>query len=226
MTFLNKFAHINLSLSKNQKQQEEKTIDNNFVSKVFPNTTKHSLMQNKNATLSQTIYNETINNSISPPKDRNKPNIIDSLKFKKSLEVTVKKLKVQDNPFTSKLDSLRESKQKDKTEVLRKNVFSQDNFNLPVKDEKLISMKDFVCCAIYNNSSIIEKLSRYAKVRNIVLRESSINKYECVKDGNTVGIEFTKIGHKGMNFMKMFHISGSEKQTKEIIKNLIINIGL
>lgn len=52
------------------------------------------------------------------------------------------------------------------------------------------------------------------------------NKYECKKEGNIVAIEINKIGNKGTKLMKLYPVNGQETVTKEIIKNIIINIGL
>ena len=52
------------------------------------------------------------------------------------------------------------------------------------------------------------------------------NKYECRKDGYSIGVEFITVGLRGMKFLKLYHISGDIKRTKDMIKNFIINLGI
>ena len=45
----------------------------------------------------------------------------------------------------------------------------------------------------------------------------------CNKDGNSICIEITKVGPN--NVLKLYHLSGNEQVTKDVIKKIIIHIG-
>jgi hypothetical protein len=215
-----------------------------------------SSKNNPQRSVSNQKYNESNNfSSISPInqvlkfKDnlRHLSNIKSISKLKSMIKEPILLIKNEDCKET-KSDSLKKpdlnekSKMMSKLASMRKSQLSTDKTNISTKrDENKCQVgestnvlpKEFACCAIYNDVSIQDKLLKYCgsqkievkKVRCLIIKVSNL-KYECNKDGNVVGIEFSRIGHKGMSFMKMFHLIGNEKITKEVIKNLIINIGL
>jgi len=171
--------------------------------------------------------------NISKPRNFNKEPIF---------QIKIEDHKENKSDSLCKHEPIEKNKLISKLALMRKNQLSSDNtFISNNKEENQSSLventnvlpKEFACCAIYNDVSIQDKLVKYCgsqkievkKVRSYIKKVSNL-KYECRKEGNIVGIEFSRIGHKGMSFMKMFHLCGNEKITKEIIKNLIINIGL
>jgi hypothetical protein len=52
------------------------------------------------------------------------------------------------------------------------------------------------------------------------------NKFEIRKFNDSVSVEISKVGSKGQMIMKMCYLHGQDSSTREIIKNLIVNIAL
>ena len=105
---------------------------------------------------------------------------------------------------------------------------SPSSFNKEEKDMKkrlINSSKDFALCT--TNSSLDEiylKLQNLCKEEKYSLTKINEFKYICKKDSdNSINIEVNIVNKS--NVLKLYHLNGKEKVTKEIIKKIIINIG-
>ena len=83
---------------------------------------------------------------------------------------------------------------------------------------------DFACCSTnLNFEDTIKKCKELCKEHNYIFK--SIDNYHAFINcnDNSISIEISKVSNK--NIVKMFHMNGNEKVTKEIIKNIIVEIG-
>ena len=83
---------------------------------------------------------------------------------------------------------------------------------------------DFACCSTnLNFEDIFKKCKELCKEHNYIFK--SIDNYHAYINcnDNSISIEISKVTNK--NIVKMFHMNGNEKITKEIIKNIIVEIG-
>ena len=91
---------------------------------------------------------------------------------------------------------------------------------------KLVNSKqDFACFTTkLTLKEIINKLEIISKNTKYTLKKIDNNSYNFYNENNEyVSIEILKIGEKSI--INLFHITGNENYTKEIIKNLILEIG-
>jgi len=197
----------------------------------------------KDESLSPDLIKKHHHITISPPNNKMKgkegdyylktetPNVSDSKTyaslFGKNAIEDIRKLKYADK--IKNLNIITNKKKKDSNNNLTSNNHlktSQINNTSNSNKNNNININDFACCTINNVELIQDKLRKYCISSNISLKEKSSGKIEICKEYTSILIEFTKVGLKGMNFMKMTHLSGNEQKSKDIIKNLIINIGL
>ena len=103
-----------------------------------------------------------------------------------------------------------------------KNINKTEN-NL--RNKLVNSKQDFACFTTkLTLNEIINKLEIISKNTKYTLKKIDNNSYNFYNENNEyVSIEILKIGEKSI--INLFHITGNENYTKEIIKNLILEIG-
>lgn len=197
INFLNKFSTITKKPNNLNFKKSETTSSNNLslINRLHPNTTKHNNNQvfshfynnYSNITTSNNRYSQKVE-SVSPKETKSKlkdsliredlDNFIKNiggnninLKKPKKLNLNLKSINSVDLNDSSKLMN--------KLALLRKNLFSNDNINCKNSEDLIIppfkdltnSPKEFACCAIYNNSSIQDKLFRYCSIYKIEINK-------------------------------------------------------
>jgi len=109
-----------------------------------------------------------------------------------------------------------------------KNITKKENTPTSSTSKEMESLmankqSEFACCTISNPTEIQSKLTSYCEENNVVFKDVGNSKFECLKDGYTVGLEFTNA--KGMKFLKIYLINGNEQSAKELMKaflNLVL----
>ena len=83
-----------------------------------------------------------------------------------------------------------------------------------------------LCTTTSSHDEVIKQLTILATTNNYVLsniNDSTTTRYVCELNSNSICIEISKVGMN--NVLKLYHVNGDEQITKEIIKNVIVNIG-
>ena len=84
-----------------------------------------------------------------------------------------------------------------------------------------------LCTTNSTHDEVVEKLNNLCKDKQYELTQNTTNtngtQFLCSKSQNQICIEISKVGPN--NVLKLYHLSGNEQVTKEIIKEIIIEIG-
>lgn len=83
-----------------------------------------------------------------------------------------------------------------------------------------------LCTTTSSHDEVVKQLTVLASTNSYVLsniNEPSTTRYICELSTNSICIEISKVGMN--NVLKLYHVNGDEQVTKEIIKNVIVNIG-
>ena len=84
-----------------------------------------------------------------------------------------------------------------------------------------------LCTTNSTHDEVVEKLNNLCKDKQYELAQNTTNtngtQFLCSKSQNQICIEISKVGPN--NVLKLYHLSGNEQVTKEIIKEIIIEIG-
>ena len=121
---------------------------------------------------------------------------------------------------------------KKKKYIKRKNTPSSLEKKIDTKNNNIIlslnKKNDFACCSSnLSNKEIIEKLNLLCEDKKYNLTSNDEKNYfinnNINNTENSISIEISTVN--GKNILKMFHIKGNEKLTKEIIKNILMEIG-
>ena len=110
---------------------------------------------------------------------------------------------------------------------LQKKGKNVQNFKITnnLRNKLVNSKQDFACFTTkLNLNEIISKLGTISIKTGFILKKQDKNIFHFYNEYNEyVIIEISKIGEKSM--INLFHITGNETFTKEVIKNLIVEIG-
>ena len=114
----------------------------------------------------------------------------------------------------------RENSVSNSNSKILKNTQSGSNILLTVNSTK----NDFVCCSTnFQIEEIKNKLNLLCDDKNYKFKFIDNTHFYISNQSNSISIEISNVS--GKNVMKMFHMCGNEKLTKEIIKNIIVEIG-
>lgn len=83
-----------------------------------------------------------------------------------------------------------------------------------------------LCTTNSTQEEVVDKLNNLSQENEYSLTQNNSNngiQFICNKEGNSICIEITKVGPN--NVLKLYHLSGDEQVTKDIIKQIIIHIG-
>ena len=215
-----------LSLKANKPKQQSNTARNNTNSNNINKRTDiriHGfvdLSQNKTTSKNSTTTTNNSNNSNTTASSKTKPqnsnsgtniyNVSSSSKRKMSTtsidgDISANTTNTNTNKDTSSSSSTPTSSNTTKQQ-------SSNSFCL--------------CTTTSSHDEVIKQLTILANTNNYVLsniNDSTTTRYICELNSNSICIEISKVGMN--NVLKLYHVNGDEQITKEIIKNVIVNIG-
>ena len=190
--------------------------NNHFLITTFINLSKNSK--------SKSPLNTTNNKQSNHHNNDNKIN-----KDIKKLKNTITKHNTSHNIFKPNSNAIhsqkriiksRENSVSNSNSKILKNTQSGSNILLTVNSTK----NDFVCCSTnFQIEEIKDKLNILCNDKNYKFKFIDETHYYISNQSNSISIEISNVS--GKNVMKMFHMCGNEKLTKEIIKNIIVEIG-
>ena len=218
---------------------------------AYKKTSTLSLKANKQKQQSNTARNNTnSNNNVNKRTDirihgfvdlsQNKPtkNAISTVaNSNNNSNITVSKPKPQNsNSGTNIYNVSSSSKRKMSTTSIDETIINSINTNkdvsssassTPTPKQQQQSTNSFcLCTTTSSHDEVITQLTILANTNSYVLsnlNESSTTRYICELSTNSICIEISKVGMN--NVLKLYHVNGDEQITKEIIKNVIVNIG-
>ena len=198
-----------LAYMRNNKNLRDIMNNNKFLLKTFiePSITKkRSPINYKDKSNNKNILNPNIQNTT--PSNKNY-NLINFKEKTKQINLNIQKFP----NFT--------------INELQKKGKNVQNFNMTnnLRNKLVNSKKDFACFTTkLNLNEIISKLGTISTKTGFILKKQDKNIYNFYNENNEyVTIEISKIGDKSM--INLYHITGNEDFTKEVIKNLIAEIG-
>jgi hypothetical protein len=197
-----------LAYMRNNKNLRDIMNNNKFLLKTFiePSITKkRSPINYKDKSNNKNILNPNIQNTT--PSNKNY-NLINFKEKTKQINLNIQKFP----NFT--------------INELQKKGKNVQNFNMTnnLRNKLVNSKKDFACFTTkLNLNEIISKLGTISTKTGFILKKQDKNIYNFYNENNEyVTIEISKIGDKSM--INLYHITGNEDFTKEVIKNLIAEI--
>ena len=187
--------------------------NNHFLITTFINLSKNSKSKSPLNTTNNKQSNMKNNNNKDLKKQKNtitKHNTSHNI-FKPNSNV----IHSQKRIIKSRENSVSNSNSK-----ILKNTQSGSNILLTVNSTK----NDFVCCSTnFQIEEIKNKLNLLCDDKNYKFKFIDNTHFYISNQSNSISIEISNVS--GKNVMKMFHMCGNEKLTKEIIKNIIVEIG-
>ena len=193
----------------NNNYFSDKKLRSSFHSNQGYNLFKEKIYQknNNNKFLITTFINLSKNS-----KGKNQYN-----KDSKNMKNKISKKKLFLNEETQKKII---NKKKKNSPFSKINNNNKNNILLTLNSNK----KDFAFCSSnFSNKEIIEKLNLLCEEKKYNLKKNDDYHFLINENQNSISIEISFIS--GKNILKMFHLNGSEKKTKEIIKNILMEIG-
>ncbi len=193
----------------NNNYFSDKKLRSSFHSNQGYNLFKEKIYQknNNNKFLITTFINLSKNS-----KGKNQYN-----KDSKNMKNKISKKKLFLNEETQKKII---SKKKKNSPFSKINNNNKNNILLTLNSNK----KDFAFCSSnFSNKEIIEKLNLLCEEKKYNLKKNDDYHFLINENQNSISVEISFIS--GKNILKMFHLNGSEKKTKEIIKNILMEIG-
>jgi len=181
---------------------------------------------NKNKLLITTFINLSKNS-----KQKNQSNLNKEPNFANSKLKSIIKKSISNNLFMND-ETKNKNSNKKKKYIKRKNTPSSLEKKIDTKNNNIIlslnKKNDFACCSSnLSNKEIIEKLNLLCEDKKYNLTSNDEKNYfinnNINNTENSISIEISTVN--GKNILKMFHIKGNEKLTKEIIKNILMEIG-
>ena len=193
----------------NNNYFSDKKLRSSFHSNQGYNLFKEKIYQknNNNKFLITTFINLSKNS-----KGKNQYN-----KDSKNMKNKISKKKLFLNEETQKKII---NKKKKNSPFSKINNNNKNNILLTLNSNK----KDFAFCSSnFSNKEIIEKLNLLCEEKKYNLKKNDDYHFLINENQNSISIEISFIS--GKNILKMFHLNGREKKTKEIIKNILMEIG-
>ncbi len=164
-------------------------------------------------------------------KQKNHSNLNKESNYKNSQLKNIIKKSISDNLFMND-ETKNKNSNKKKNYIKRKNTSSPLGKKNDTKNNNIIlslnKKNNFACCSSnLSIKEIQEKLNLLCEDKKYILQSNDKTNYLINNNinniENSISIEISTVN--GKNILKMFHINGNEKLTKEIIKNILMEIG-
>ena len=224
----------NLNESKRRKKSKEISLNinvNSYRSSILVNKNKEKVNQNKtviqrynNYFTESAINSSYYSNKILLKKKFNKNH--HKKRFLNTIFINLSKNSKSKSPNNTKINTSNNNSKNIKSK--KDNNISIRNYSPFQKNKILFSVNqnrnEFACCSTnYSLEEIIKKLNELCIEKKYKFKSIDETNFYVSNKENVIYIEVSFFSEK--NILKMFHNSGNDKITKEIINNIIMEIG-